>query len=195
GGHRATLAGEADRRGVAELAAVGGIDGHEIALRWHVQLHQRGNARTEQAANGAGADRAVRGGRAGCEAMADVVDEAGHLQLDVVGPLCGEERGALQLMVEHRQRVAVVTGGVVEAVASREQLPQIGEVHPCCFARMMLSALPARNHSICSELNECVQLKSITVPSGFVMRHATGWSGASDARPSTEMRSSSPIRS
>ena len=61
--------------------------------------------------------------------------------------------------------------------------------------RMMLSALPALNHSICSALNVCVHVKSTVEPSGFVIRHCTGRSGASAASSSTEMRSSSPISS
>src|SRR5205085_578495 len=48
---------------------------------------------------------------------------------------------------------------------------------PVCLARMMLSALPAWNHSICSGLNVWVHSKSTVDPSGLVMRHCTLWSG------------------
>src|SRR3954466_6179506 len=101
-------------------------------------------------------------------------------------------------MVEHGQRVAVVTERVEEVRAvleEREQLVGGRDDHPRCLARMMLSALPAWNHSICSGLNVCVHSKSMVEPSGFVMRHCTFLSGARSARPSTEILSSSPMRS
>ena len=56
----------------------------------------------------------------------------------------------------------------------------------------MLSAEPALNHPTCSSLNVCVAWNSSTVPSGFLIEHCTGWSGVG-GRPSTLMRSSSPI--
>ena len=59
----------------------------------------------------------------------------------------------------------------------------------------MFSALPALNHSICPSLNVCAHLKSTVDPPGLVMRHCTGCSGPREARPSTEIRSSSPIAS
>ena len=60
-------------------------------------------------------------------------------------------------------------------------------------ARMMLRAPPARNHSICSSFIVWLHSKSIVEPSGFVMRAATGVSGARSARPMIEIRSSSSI--
>ena len=58
---------------------------------------------------------------------------------------------------------------------------------------MMLRAPPAWNHSICSAFIVWVHAKSTVEPSGFVISHATGVSGARSARPRIEMRSSSPI--
>ena len=60
-------------------------------------------------------------------------------------------------------------------IAVRMSMPPQAE--RATFWRTMLSAEPARNHSICSSLNVCVAWNSMVVPSGLTIWQCTGWSG------------------
>jgi hypothetical protein len=85
-----------------------------------VQLDEVSHPGTEQRADEVGAGPSVRVGIVRHDDVADIVYQTGHLELEIVGMLGGQDGRALEVVVEGGQRLGHGAIGLTDGLVREE---------------------------------------------------------------------------